>query len=478
MANLKDQSQEIDGASAQISTHYQETLGEFSLALMVLGGSLVVWVLSFYGSLDRSGIIASVAGILLIGGGYGVRRLREAHFQVAWYLISVSLVLAIGMFSFAFPTSPASFFYPVAILISSLLVYRIGIIGVTGLAIVVHLIVALLVGAQNISQDWVSAPLAIILGTAVAAWIASRQLREALESAETFSGQTREMLIEIRQHRVELNRTIMALEQAKQRLEELNDELDEARQEAEEANRFKSEFLAHMSHELRTPLNAIINFTAFVSDGVMGDINPEQIDTLQKVMDSGNHLLSLINDILDISKIESGMMSLFIEEVDMNPILMSTVSMAKALVKGKPIRLKTAIEDDLPSICGDKRRLRQIFLNLVSNAVKFTPEGSVTIIASKHDGELHASVRDSGIGIAPEDQESIFEAFKQAPHDLRDVVGTGLGLPICKHFVEAHGGRIWLESEPGAGSTFYVVLPVDYLREQQDTQMDSPLGAD
>jgi signal transduction histidine kinase len=145
----------------------------------------------------------------------------------------------------------------------------------------------------------------------------------------------------------------------------------------------------------------------------------------------------------------------------LNATLRGTLSTAKGLVKNVPVTLEAEIDEDLPLIMGDKRRIRQIFLNLVSNAVKFTPEGTVTIQAHQKDGEIHIAVKDSGVGIAPEDLPTVFEAFKQAQHDLRNITGTGLGLPICKHFVEAHGGKLWAESEIGVGSTFFVTLPIE-----------------
>lgn len=233
-----------------------------------------------------------------------------------------------------------------------------------------------------------------------------------------------------------------------------------AQQEAEEANRVKSQFLANMSHELRTPLNAILNFTEFVMDGDLGEVNEEQEETLQKVVSSGEHLLSLINDILDITKIEVGMLELFIEDVDINQSLKAVISTGKGLVKGKPIDLNIEIEDGLPTISGDRRRLHQVFLNLLSNAVKFTPSGGVTLKAYREDEGVHISVKDTGVGIAPKDHAKVFERFKQSESGLRTAGGTGLGLPISKHFVEAHGGRIWFESDLGQGSTFHVWLPM------------------
>ncbi len=233
-----------------------------------------------------------------------------------------------------------------------------------------------------------------------------------------------------------------------------------ARDAAEQANQVKSQFLANMSHELRTPLNAILNFTGFVADGVLGPVNDKQADSLNKVVNSSQHLLSLINDILDLTKIEVGMMDLFIQDVDMNGALESSIATAKGLVKDKPITLVTDIQKDLPVIMGDRRRIRQVMLNLISNAVKFTPAGTVTIAARREGSAVLITVRDTGIGIPDDQRQLVFESFKQAKHDLSDTPGTGLGMPISKAFVEAHGGRIWFESEVGAGTTFYVTFPV------------------
>lgn len=245
------------------------------------------------------------------------------------------------------------------------------------------------------------------------------------------------------------------------RVAERTREAEEARETAEKANLIKSQFLANMSHELRTPLNAILNFTAFVADGVLGPVNEEQHEALNQSLTSSKHLLSLINDVLDITKIEAGLMDLFIQEIDMNEILGAIVSVGKGLVKDKEIILETNIEEALPRSYGDKRRMRQVFLNLISNAIKFTAAGSVTITATHQAKTIHVSVKDTGIGISAEDKARVFEVFKQAQQNsLPETVGTGLGMPISKFFVESHGGRIWFESEVGVGTTFYVELPI------------------
>ncbi|MBN1564779.1 MAG: GAF domain-containing protein [Anaerolineae bacterium] len=254
---------------------------------------------------------------------------------------------------------------------------------------------------------------------------------------------------------------------------QLFQEVETARRAAETANETKSRFLANMSHELRTPLNAILNFTAFVADGVLGDVNEEQVEVLQESIASGKHLLSLINDVLDITKIEAGMMELFIEKVDIHAELTSAVSVGRGLIKEKPIKLLTEIADDLPTTYGDKRRLRQVFLNLISNAAKFTSEGEITITGQRWEDGVEVIVKDTGMGIAPEEHHKVFESFKQAKHDLTGTVGTGLGMPITKYFVEMHDGQIWFESQLGAGTTFYVRLPQ---LSQQDAEKINELA--
>jgi signal transduction histidine kinase/ABC-type sugar transport system substrate-binding protein len=225
-------------------------------------------------------------------------------------------------------------------------------------------------------------------------------------------------------------------------------------------DQLKSRFLANMSHELRTPLNSILNFTEFVSSGVFGPINERQTGALTKVMNSGDHLLSLINDILDLTKIEAGMMELFVEEVDLNALMNDVLAMGQGLLLDKPVRLVTDIQENLPLIIGDRRRIRQILLNLISNAVKFTTEGSITVTLHVDDNKAQFSVQDTGPGIAPEDQSLIFEPFRQTKHGLLQNSGTGLGLPICKHLAQAHGGELWVESQVDVGSTFYVTIPL------------------
>jgi GAF domain-containing protein len=237
-------------------------------------------------------------------------------------------------------------------------------------------------------------------------------------------------------------------------------EIQQKGRELEVANRHKSEFLANMSHELRTPLNAIIGFSEVLLQGIFGPLNDKQREYQDDVLTSGKHLLTLINDILDLSKIEAGRMELEPTTFTMAAALDSGFTIVRERAARHGITLRAELPKDLPPVEADERKVKQILYNLLSNAVKFTPDGGrVEVRASAQDGELRIDVRDTGIGIAPEDQARVFEEFRQVGRE-RSREGTGLGLTLTKRFVELHGGRLWLESEPGKGSTFSFTLPL------------------
>ncbi len=268
-----------------------------------------------------------------------------------------------------------------------------------------------------------------------------------------------------KQAEAEISRLNAELEQRVQdrtaELEAANRELAAARDRALEADHLKSQFLAAMSHELRTPLNAILNFTQFVAAGVKGPVNPQQKDALDKAALSARHLLALINDVLDVSRIEAGALTLSLEdEVSLRAILDEAHGVACGLLVDRPVEAALAVEQPLPDIRCDPRRVRQILLNLVANACKFTEQGRVTIRARGSGDEVLIAVQDTGPGVAAEDQALIFETFRQSRLGLRVGTGTGLGLPISRHLAEAHGGRLWVESQPGHGATFNVALPI------------------
>jgi len=239
-------------------------------------------------------------------------------------------------------------------------------------------------------------------------------------------------------------------------------EIEDKSHQLEVANRHKSEFLANMSHELRTPLNAIIGFSEVLLERMFGDLNPKQDEYLQDVLSSGRHLLSLINDILDLSKIEAGRMELEMATFDVRLALDNALTLVRERAVRHGLTLGVRVDERLGDVVGDERKIKQVVLNLLSNAVKFTPEGGrVEVRAGVADGMVEISVSDTGIGIAPGDQGAIFEEFRQVGSDYaRKREGTGLGLTLARKFVELHGGRLWVKSEPGRGSTFTFTLPV------------------
>jgi signal transduction histidine kinase len=239
-------------------------------------------------------------------------------------------------------------------------------------------------------------------------------------------------------------------------------QLDEKSRELEAASRHKSEFLANMSHELRTPLNAILGFSQVLRERMFGELNAKQEEYLEDILSSGNHLLSLINDVLDLSKVEAGQVELAVAPFSLREALERGVVMVRERASENGVRLGLEIAPDVDVVAADERRVRQVVFNLLSNAVKFTPSGGrVDVAAARLDGEIHVSVADTGPGIAPEDRERIFEEFQQTDAGARQREGTGLGLALSKRLVDLHGGRIWVESELGAGSRFVFTLPSD-----------------
>jgi GAF domain-containing protein/anti-sigma regulatory factor (Ser/Thr protein kinase) len=232
--------------------------------------------------------------------------------------------------------------------------------------------------------------------------------------------------------------------------------------ELEAANRHKSEFLANVSHELRTPLNAIIGFSEVLLEKLFGELNDKQNEYVDDILSSGRHLLSLINDILDLSKIEAGHMELELTRFDLPTALENALVLIKERASRHGVRLERVVDEQLGEFRGDERKIKQVLVNLLSNAVKFTPEGGkIQIRAGLENGVAKISISDTGIGIAPEHHEAIFEEFRQVGSDYaRKREGTGLGLTLTKKFVEMHGGKIWVESEPGKGSTFTFTLPM------------------
>jgi len=262
------------------------------------------------------------------------------------------------------------------------------------------------------------------------------------------------------EHKVEVRTQEQAL---------INTKLEQTNLQLERANLHKSQFLANMSHELRTPLNAIIGFSEVLQDQGFGELNDRQARYVANILSSGRHLLNLVNDVLDLSKVEAGKMELHWEEFSCQSAIYEVHSQLSTLAEQKNLQLHVEIGDGLDRIMADRARYRQILFNLLSNAIKFTPQnGNITIRAGLKRGEKPEcswqavfAIADTGIGISAENLEKVFESFRQLDNTYsRQYQGTGLGLALTRKLVEMHGGTIWLESQPGAGSTFSFSIPL------------------
>jgi len=259
------------------------------------------------------------------------------------------------------------------------------------------------------------------------------------------------------------DQSVVAIENAN-----LFHEIEEKGKQLAIASQHKSQFLANMSHELRTPLNAILGYTELILDGIYGDTPEKAQAVLKRVESNGRHLLGLINDVLDLSKIEAGQLTLSLTAYSMKDVLYSVYSAVEPLASTKSLNFKIDAPGELPKGHGDERRLTQVILNLVGNAIKFTDQGDVVIKASANNGTFTVAVKDTGPGISKTDQGKIFEEFQQADNSAtKKKGGTGLGLSISRRIVEMHGGRLWVESEVGQGSVFQFTLPVEVQAQVQ-----------
>ena len=272
----------------------------------------------------------------------------------------------------------------------------------------------------------------------------------------------------LEQQAAELEEAQSEMEMAHDELQRANEELlertrdaESAREAADQANAAKSTFLATMSHELRTPLNAILGYTELILDNIYGEVSSKVRDVLDRLHKSGRHLLGLINDVLDLSRIEAGQLPLTLADYSLAQVVQTVVTAVEALAAEKHLALKVSLPPDLPVGRGDERRLTQVLLNLVGNAIKFTEAGEVRVEVSAADAVFRVAVTDTGPGVAAADQARIFEEFQQADSSsTRKKGGTGLGLAIAKRIVEMHGGRIWVESARGQGATFRFTMPL------------------
>ena len=302
-------------------------------------------------------------------------------------------------------------------------------------------------------------PLALLWLTAFMGWLSSRGLYTVLDWAWSSQQRANQLLEELRDRRGELNRTLVALTEANRRLKRTGRELALARQRADEARRLKEQFAANISHELRTPLNLILGFSEmmYLSPDVYGEM--EWPSTLRRdvhqIYRSSRQLMDLINDVLDLSRIDAVRMPIHSEPSDLAEIIREAVETASDLFRGRVLDVRVEMPPELPPLNLDRTRIRQVLLNLLNNAARFTQHGHIIVSAERNEREVVVSVADTGVGIPAEELPAIFEEFHQVDMSLRRrQEGAGLGLAISKRFVELHNGRIWAESQAGEGSTF------------------------
>ncbi|MFV9505777.1 MAG: sensor histidine kinase [Oscillochloridaceae bacterium umkhey_bin13] len=395
-------------------------------------------------------------------------RLRAAGNILAYGL---ALLPLFSIASFGFLPNPLVYLSALGVVAAGLLISPGAALRVAALALATLLFLVLFPGLIGQARPSLGEALALLatltlllIGVAALIWAAAHHVRGTIRWAiETaWKSERREALL--RKAQEDYERALRERDQLNDRLIRQSAELDAARAAAEAAYRSKSNFMATMSHELRTPLNIIIGFSsAMVDHPEMYDdaqLSPAVIADLAEIRRSGQHLLGLINDILDLARVEAGRLELHKTAMPLNPVFEEMLRTAQTLLKERPVQLRSEFAPDLPLVLADETRVRQILLNLVSNACKFTNHGEIALGARADTYELVIWVRDTGIGIDATDQARIFNQFEQVDsEDTRKHTGTGLGLAIFRWLVELHDGRVWLESALGRGSIFYFTLP-------------------
>ena len=315
------------------------------------------------------------------------------------------------------------------------------------------------------SVSIISAAIVLYLAAALTAWLTSRNLYTVLVWALRGYERSWSMMRDLQIERGKLSRTMKDLADANLLLKRTTYDLAEAREEAERARQLKSQFAANISHELRTPLHLIVGFSQvmYTAPEAYPGVRwtPELRDDIQEIYESAQHLLGLIDDVLDLSQIEAARLPISKERISLVPLIRDAADTAKGLLRGRPLELRLDLPELMPSLYADPTRIRQVLLNLINNAVRFTERGSITVRAVAYDDEVEVVVEDTGIGIPPDQLADIFTEFHQVDASLRRRYGgTGLGLAICKQFISLHDGRIWVESELGKGSAFHFTLPL------------------
>ena len=428
-----------------------------SLALAALAAGVLGWFL--YQSLSSGADWAILANLLLLPClALICYRLSEARPRLAIVVLVIALFLDFAFCLLALRVGAAAYLLVLPAIIS--------VVALPPLALsLVPVTLGLLVAASAAGVSPSSASL-VVTGGAVVAWLASRPLRSVVEWSWQRSADATSLAEELRDRQGDLNRAIEALDLTNRLLQRTNHELALARQEAEEARRLKQEFVANISHELRTPLNIILGFTEIMyrSPEVYGDteLPPTLRRDIAEVRRSARYVADMADDILDLARIEALRLPVRRELAVLGPVIEETAEVARRLVGDRPVKVVVDVQPDLPAVSMDKLRIRQVLINLLSNANRFTHQGEIRVTAERRDGEIVTTVSDTGGGVPREHLEIIFDEFRQLDTaNATGAEGKGLGLAIAKRFVHLHGGRIWVESEVGVGSRFHFSLPIE-----------------
>lgn len=436
----------------------------------LLGCFVLFWVLATVATIGRYQATIWLAAVLVFMGGCLAARFflrRDRYTLAVWsYTLGGLVAGAAGLASggeLALQVMP--FVFPMIVFVVGLLLSPKDTLLLAGLAAVIVFTVPYLteLGPTSYLEHRLFA-IGLIMASALLAAQVTGELYQVTEWALLNYQRERRTTEALFENRQLLQRELVRSQALSEQLKEANTELETARAAAEEAKHFRGQFLANMSHELRTPLNAIIGFSETMLrfpamyDGV--PLPKAYTGDLNYIFDSGRQLLNLINDILDLSKVDAGKLDIRIEPVEPLAIMETVISTSGGLLGDKPVELRREFPDPIPVIMADTNRLRQVLMNLYSNAAKFTDTGSITLMVRQVGCDVQFSVRDTGCGIDPQNHELVFEEFKQADMIGRDPrAGAGLGLAIARQLLTLMNGRIWLESEPGKGSTFHFTLP-------------------